>query len=182
MWDIQGERVSLNRAGWPTCLLTCSEYLYTLLTASWSWPYSTFAPAQPTEGCRIAQFSWRLPIHCGHFCITFSTLGMEEQYQKRYIFPFRKEERLSVTSSLFYLKKMQSTSWKWKVDYGSLVCHLIKYFSHLLSEYHSNLLNCSCVENFCNERSLGNWAAFNKVFMFVFSAVITSLCSYRPEG
>ena len=52
-----------------------------------------------------------------------------------------------------------------------LSVYLIKYFSHLLSEYHSSLLNCSCVENFCNERSLGNWAAFNKVFMFVFSAV-----------
>lgn len=107
--------------------------------------------------------------------------GWKSNTKRGNLFPFSKEERLSVTSSLFYLKKMQSTSWKWKVDEGSLVCHLIKYFSHLLSEYHSNLLNCSCVENFCNERSLGNWAAFNKVFMFVFSAVITSLCSWRPE-
>lgn len=124
---LTGREGQLEQGRMAPCLVTCSEYLYALLTASWSWAYLTFppaaaedrallrepindAPAQLTEGCGIAQFSWRLPVHCGHFYITFSTLGMEEQYQKGYIPPFSKEERLSVTSSLFYSKKMQSTS------------------------------------------------------------------------
>lgn len=74
-----------------------------------------------------------------------------------------------------------------KADYRSLVLfYLIKSCSHLLSDVPFQSLKLQLCENCCFviKSSLGDWAAYNKVFMFVFNAVYRLLFVYPwwPEG